>query len=261
MKKQTRKKKRKTPRRRDSVGRGGLLAEAPLVGVLRRVAKHAQRYFVTGALVWVPLIVTCWVSWWVFKNIGLSFEAVIKRAVLAVRLLGERVSWLHFLAELRYIPGLGFLLVIALFFFTGYLARYLLAQKIIRSGELLVRRIPLISRIYTAVQQIRDVFVSRNGAIFQQVALVEYPRPGVHVVGFVTAQSRGVIRDVVGDNRTAVFIPTTPNPTSGFLLFFPNEEIKLLDMSVEDAMKLIISGGAYMPEKEDAGGDHATEIP
>ena len=249
MKKPSRKKRRKDPRKNRLLGRPRI-AQSPLASALNNYSKPLRRYFVTGALVWVPLIVTCWVSWWVFKNIGLSFEAVIKQAVLAIRIIGERIPGLAFLAALRYIPGLGFLLVIALFLFTGYLTRYLLAQKIIHSGETLLQRIPLISRIYTAVRQIRDVFINRNGAIFQQAALVEYPRPGIYVVGFVTAQARGVLQQAIGNDYTAVFVPTTPNPTSGFQLLFPTEQIRLLDMSVEDAMKLIISGGAYMPDPE-----------
>lgn len=255
MKRTARKKKQKNPRKHHANRLKPRIPESPLVRALSHYGKQIRRYFVAGVLIWVPLIITLWVSWWVFKNIGLGFEVIIKNAVLAARAAGERYSALRFLGELRYIPGIGFLLVIALFLFTGYVARYLATQKAISYGEQLVRKIPLISHIYVAVQQIRDVFISRNGAIFEEVAVVEYPRPGTFALGFITSRARGIVSESIGDAYIAVFVPTTPNPTSGFLLFFPNEQVKVLDMSIEDAMKLIISGGVYVPEQDNAGTD------
>jgi uncharacterized membrane protein len=112
---------------------------------------------------------------------------------------------------------------------------------------MLVGKIPLISRVYLAVQQIRDVFVNREGAVFQQVVLLEYPRKGIQAVGFVTSDEQGIVQETTGKTLWAVFVPTTPNPTSGFLLYLPPDDLIPLDMSVEDAMKLIVSGGAYIP--------------
>jgi uncharacterized membrane protein len=114
-------------------------------------------------------------------------------------------------------------------------------------GEYLVGLIPGINRVYIASQQIRDVFVNRQGAVFQEVVMVEYPRPGLMVVGFVTSREQGIVQDALGTKMVAIFVPTTPNPTSGFLLYVPPKELTPLKISVEEAMKLIVSAGAYLP--------------
>ena len=220
------------------------------ISFLRVYAKHLRRYLMTGMLVWVPLIVTIWVSWWLIKTVGLNLEAFIERLVLRVNAVGFRVPSLHFLTWIHYMPGLGFLSAILLFLTTGFLARYLVTRRIIAFGEAVLGKIPLVNRVYVASQQIRDVFVNREGAVFQQVVLVEYPRRGLSAVGFVTSSERGIVQEASGKNLTAVFVPTTPNPTSGFLLYFPPEELAPLDISVEDAMKMIISGGAFIPGQQ-----------
>ncbi len=214
---------------------------------IRQYLRALRFYLVTGLLVWIPLIVTVWLTWWLFKNVGLGLENLIKSAYLAVNDLGQRISWLQFLPEIEYKPGFGFLIAFALFLTTGFLARNLVGRRVIRAGERIMDRIPLVSKIYRAVQQIRDVFVSREGTVFQKVCLVEYPRKGVYAVAFITSTDQGVVHDVVDKQLYSVFVPTTPNPTSGFLLYLNPEEITILDISVEEAMKLIISAGAYLP--------------
>ncbi len=204
-------------------------------------------YLVTGLLVWIPLIVTLWLTWWLFETVGLGLENLIESAYSAFNNLGQSRPWLDFLPELQYRVGFGFLIAVALFLTTGFLARNLVGRRIIGAGERIMDRIPLVSKIYRAVQQIRDVFVSREGTVFQQVCLVEYPRKGVYAVAFITSRDQGVVHDVVDGQLYSVFIPTTPNPTSGFLLYLNPEEIMILDISVEEAMKLIISAGAYLP--------------
>ncbi|MDK1021221.1 MAG: DUF502 domain-containing protein [Candidatus Hydrogenedentes bacterium] len=214
-----------------------------------RYLRVLRFYLVTGLLVWIPLIVTLWLTWWLFKNVGLGLENLIKSAYLAFNDLGksDTYTWLGFLPEIKYIPGFGFLIAVALFLTTGFLTRNLVGRRVIRAGERIMDRIPLVSKIYRAVQQIRDVFVSRDGTVFQQVCLVEYPRKGVYAVAFITSTDQGVVHDVVDKQLYSVFVPTTPNPTSGFLLYLNPEEITILDISVEEAMKLIISAGAYLP--------------
>lgn len=214
---------------------------------IRQYIRALRFYLVTGLLVWIPLIVTVWLTWWLFKNVGLGLENLIKNAYSALNDLSQRVTWLGFVPEFDYRPGIGFLIAIALFLTTGFLTRYLVGRRVIGAGESILDRIPLVSKIYRAVQQLRDVFVSREGAVFQQVCIVEYPRKGVYAVAFVTSREHGVVHDAVDKPLHSVFVPTTPNPTSGFLLYFNPEEITILDVSIEDAMKLIISGGAYLP--------------
>ncbi|QRN81558.1 MAG: DUF502 domain-containing protein [Nocardiopsis sp. BM-2018] len=235
--------KKKSARR---IRREALAAAGP-VGRAALIADTMRRYFSTGLLVWFPLIVTLWVCWWVFTLVAGTIDAVFLWAIALLRFLGARNETLKFLVNLEYSLGLALLITAALFIATGFLARYLAARKIISFGEDVLARIPLISRVYRAVQQIRDVFINREGAVFQQTVLVDYPRKGCLVVGFVTSAEHGIVQEVTGEDLTAVFVPTTPNPTSGFLLYVKTEEMIVLDISVEDAMKLIVSGGAYLP--------------
>ena len=225
-----------------------------LSSFMRVYFKQLQRYVMTGVMVWVPLFITMWVSWWFVSKIAGSIAVAMNHVEEYVNRLGERVSALSFLEHFKFDDaiasiGTGLLLCILLFLCTGFLTRYLVGRKIIATGEMLVGKIPLISRVYIAVQQIRDVFVNREGAVFQQVVLLEYPRKGIMAVGFVTSSEQGMIQEVAGRKLYAVFVPTTPNPTSGFLLYLAPEEITPIDISVEDAMKLIVSGGAYLPGK------------
>jgi uncharacterized membrane protein len=202
---------------------------------------------VTGLMVWVPLIITLWITWYVFVRLGLGFDKLMQALVEQLKEVARERRYFGWLSYIEYMPGMGFLIAIALFLTTGFLARYLVGRRIIQAVEGLLDRIPFISRIYRAVQQIRDVFVNREGTVFQKVCLIEYPRKGMIVVGFITSHEQGVVQRAAHQQLVAVFIPTTPNPTSGFLVYVPPEEVTVVDMSVEDAMKLIISGGAYIP--------------
>jgi uncharacterized membrane protein len=217
---------------------------------IKRYFKAFRFYLITGLMVWIPLIVTVWLTWWLFKNVALGIEGIFENAVERLNAIGEdedASERLKILATLKYRRGLGFGLAVVLFLSTGLIARNLIGQRIIRSLERLLSRVPGVNRIYKAVRQIRDVVVGRDGAVFQKVCVVQYPRKGVYVVAFVTSEEQGVVQITTGKNLSAVFVPTTPNPTSGFLLYLPPEEITVMDIPVEEAMKLIISGGAYQP--------------
>lgn len=200
-------------------------------GFVRQYLRALRLYFITGLLVWVPLIVTVWVTWWLFKTVGLGLENIIQRGY-------ERL-------HLTYVRGFGFLLAAALFLTTGILTRSLVARRLISAGERIFARIPLISTIYRAVQQIRDVFITREGAVFQKTALVEYPRKGVWAIGFLMSSEQGTIQQELGKDLLAVLVPSIPNPTTGFLMFFPPEDVIFPDLTVEEGLKIVISGGTY----------------
>jgi uncharacterized membrane protein len=136
-----------------------------------------------------------------------------------------------------------------LFLLTGILTRYLVGRRLIGYGEKVLIKIPFIRNVYRAVQQIRDVFVNREGTVFQEVCLIEYPRDNMYAVAFITSQDQGIVQEASGKRLISVFMPSTPNPTTGFLLYLPDEDVMRVDITVEDAMKLIISGGAYLPER------------
>ena len=218
-------------------------------GAVRRSWGHVWRTLVAGLLVWVPLLTTVSLLWLFVSRFLFPVEDLLQKGFRILIGWASGFPWFSFLGGLRYPYGFGMFLVFALFFGTGILTRHLIGQRIIALGEQIVRVIPFVNRIYSAVQQIRDVFVGRQGTVFQNVCLIEYPRPGMVAVAFVTAREQGVVQETVGKELLAVFVPTTPNPTSGYLVYLPPEEVQVLDISVEEAMKLIVSGGAYLPGK------------
>ena len=215
------------------------------------------RYLVTGLLVWIPLIITLWVSWFFINKLTLGVEGLIRTIVTTLNSVGDRYEPLRFLSFIRYRFGLGFLISLALFLSTGFLTRYLVGRKIIALGERILERIPFIRRVYKAVQQIRDTFVGRQGAVFQRVCLVRFFHPDLQMIGFVTSMDNPMIRKATGTDLTAVFVPTTPNPTSGYLFYLRTEDIIILDMTVEEAMKCIVSGGTYLPNARASATENA----
>ena len=214
---------------------------------LRQYLRALRFYFITGLLVWVPLIVTVWIAWWLFKSVGLGLEGLIQRGYGTLHEVGDRIPQLSFLTGFTYVRGFGFLIAAALFLTTGFLTRSLVARRLIRAIERLFDRIPLISRIYRAVQQIRDVFITRRGTIFQKVVLIEYPRPGIWAPGFLVSREPGEIQRVLGTDLLGVFVPSVPNPTQGFLVYLPADKVIETTITVEECMKLVFSAGAYIP--------------
>jgi uncharacterized membrane protein len=229
---------------------------------IQQAWSQVWRYLVSGLLVWIPLIISVWVAWFVFDRIVFGMERLVKSLFGTLNDFGGRYPQFSFFTDWEYRDGTGFMLALALFLGTGVLARYIVGRKIIGFGERLLQRIPFISRVYRAVRQIRDVFISREGSVFQKVCMVDYPRQGMSAVAFVTSREHGIVQEVLNKpDLVAVFIPTTPNPTSGFLVYLPESEITILDISVEDAMKLIISGGAYVPRLATLEQlEHVTEL-
>ena len=189
--------------------------------------------FLTGLIVVAPIIITIYLTWTIITFVDAQVEPLIPPPL---RLdLG--------------IPGFG--VVIFLIFTTavGYFTKNLFGRQIIRIGESWVDRMPIVRSIYNALKQIVETILSQSNASFQNACLVEYPRKGIWAIAFVSTDTKGEIRDKVSDETgmMSVFLPTTPNPTSGFLLFVPAEDVVLLDMSVEEAAKLVISAGLVTP--------------
>jgi len=208
---------------------------------LRAALTQLRRYLVTGLLILLPLVVTV-----VVVKISVDF---VNRTV---------GTWLPRLKELEpgddwylYFQVTGYVVVLTFVICTGMIASWAIGRRFIAIAENIMARIPFINKVYMAVRQIRDAFVQRKGTVFLYPVLVEYPRKNIYVMGLVTAEQCDTV--VAGD-YVGVFIPTTPNPTSGYLVFFSREEVVRVDMTIEDAMKLIISGAAYMPK----GGAHST---
>jgi len=198
---------------------------------LKKVSARAvvRRYFVTGILVLLPLAVTVWLFWRIISGVEGAVQSVL-----------ERFSW-------TYHTGYGLLVVVAIIFAAGLFAHNVIGRKLVRFMDNLVTKIPFVSKVYLTVQQIRDAFVGRHHGLFQSVAVVEYPRAGLYTICFVTSTAEGEVQYKTEERVVCVFVPTTPNPTSGFLLFVPQDDLIPLSMTVEEAMKLVISGGALIP--------------
>jgi uncharacterized membrane protein len=195
-----------------------------------------RRKFFTGLIILLPTVVTAYVFYRLFVSIDNILEPVVMRY--------------PFLD----IPGLGFLSVILIILLTGIFAGNFFGGTIIAWMESVVFRIPLISRIYIAIKQLSEVFLKQERTVFKRAVLIQYPRPGIYVVGFVTSSWR--FKDENGNEKTFVniFLPTTPNPTSGLFLMVPEAEVMPFDYTIEDALKLVISGGAVLPGEKAAYG-------
>ena len=221
----------------------------PITDFLAQYFRQLRFYLITGLLVWVPTLVTIWITWWLFKNVGLGTASLMHRMYEFLSGLGERYAFLGFMADWEYRNEYSFLIPLAIFLTTGFLTRYLVWRKVISTAEDVLQRIPIIKNVYSAVQQIRDTFMTRDTGIFEAVCVVQYPRKGLYSVAFITSREQGRLQNDAGRELTAIFVPTTPNPTSGFYLYLPPDDVIELDISVEDALKMVISGGAYKPEE------------
>ncbi len=193
-----------------------------------------KKYFITGLLIWLPLAITYMVIAWIVGTL----DAIL--------------LWLP--AEYqpsRYIgfdiPGVGVVASLLLVFFTGLVAANVLGQKLVQLWEALLARIPVVKSIYYSVKQVSDTVFSSNGQAFRKALLVQYPREGVWTIAFLTGQPGGDAAEHLRGDYVSVYVPTTPNPTSGFFLMMQRSEVVELDMSVDDALKYIISMGVVAP--------------
>lgn len=193
-----------------------------------------RSYLLAGLVVWLPILVTIGVLRFIVDLLDNTL-ALIPKAYQPEQLLG-----LH-------IPGLGVILSLILLLVTGIFATNFLGQRMVRWGESILSRIPLVRSIYNAVKQVINAVLSTNSEAFRKVLLVEYPRKGMWTIGFQTGASNTEINDLTKEEMVSLFIPTTPNPTSGFLMMIPKREAIELNMSIDEALKFIISLGVMRP--------------
>jgi len=210
-----------------------------------------KRYFLAGILAILPLGLTAWLLFRIFTAIDSSVSPLITR-------------WVGF-----EIPGLGFAATILFVVLAGLFASNIIGRTIIGRVDQLFAKVPLFSRIYISVKQIGEGLIGGQKNLFERVVFFEYPRRGSWVVGFVTSEHEGVLAGRSGKRYYHVFLPTTPNPTSGFLLVLPAEDLVEAEMSVEEGLKLVVSGGTVapppkrrpLPAEETEGGRPAGEPP
>jgi uncharacterized membrane protein len=210
---------------------------------MKKMWNSALMYFVNGVVLLLPVALTVGLV----RFLVLALNNVILEPLLglfAPVAAGTRV----YIAK-----TLIFLFVIAVVTAIGWGAKIIVINRLFSLGERLLLKVPVMGRIYNAAKQIFSAFFGQGKTIFKQVVMIEYPRKGIYSVGFTTGVSRGEIRKTMGDTSVNVFIPTTPNPTSGMFLVVPRSEVHFLRMSVEDGMKLVVSGGSVTPPMEDGG--------
>jgi len=194
-----------------------------------------RKHFLTGLFVLLPLGVTLWLIFILVNQVGTPASRIFFRS-------------LNFPMQFEFLlKVLGTILVFVLITFLGFFSNLLLGKLFIRWGEMFVERLPVVSKIYGTVKQIVTTFSEQKKTVFQEVVLIEFPRPGCYALGFLTGEAKGEIQYRTGKTLINIFVPTTPNPTNGFLVFLPEEEVQVLDMPVTDGMKVVISGGAVVP--------------
>jgi len=195
-----------------------------------------RSWFITGILVLTPIILTVYVAW--------TFITFVDNLVVPIVPIDYRPSnYLPFS-----IPGLGLIIVFIFTTLVGSLATGLFGRTLIRIWEYILNRMPVVRSVYSAIKQILETVMAAQSDAFRQAVLVQYPRKGIWAIGFVTGSTKGEVGKNISEKMINVFMPTTPNPTSGFLLFFPEKDLIYLKMSVEDALKLVVSGGMVIPK-------------
>ncbi len=196
--------------------------------------KHLEKTFLTGLFILIPLLITIYVIYAIVSSVDAFLSPIIRNITSEVA--GREL----------YIPGTGFFLFIVIAYLTGILASNYIGKKFLAAGETMVRKIPFVKGIYGSIKDMVDAFSSEKAKSFKEVVLVEFPFKGRHVVGFITKRLQGSRNEEL----CSVFIPTTPNPTSGYLILLPEAELIPLNMTVEDAIKYIVSMGTTRVELE-----------
>jgi uncharacterized membrane protein len=210
------------------------LPPGPQEGKDRGLARTVRNYLIGGLLIWIPIMVTVWV---------VRFLS----GILDTSLLLVPPPWRPEAVFGTYIPGLGIALSLGLLLLTGLVARNLFGAQILAGLEGLVRRIPVVGSIYGGAKTFSETVLTDKGKSFKQVVMVEFPRKGVYSIGFITAHELEEAQARTEQVVTCVFVPTTPNPTTGFIILVPQDEVVHMDMTVDEAVKMLLTLGVVVP--------------
>ena len=201
----------------------------------RGVMSRLRAYFLAGVLVTAPLGLTGLLSWWFIDFVDEKITPLIPDRY-------NPETYLPF-----GIPGLGLLVLLIAVTLIGALTAGLIGRWLLQTGERALNRMPVVRSIYSAIKQIFETVLAQQSNAFREAVLVEYPRRGIWAIGFITGTTKGEVQNLTEEETVNIFLPTTPNPTSGFLLFVPKSDVVPLGMSVEEAVKMVISGGIVTP--------------
>lgn len=204
-----------------------------------------KRYFVAGLLIWIPIVITVWVLAWIVGTLDQTL-LLLPSSMRPANVLGF------------HLPGLGVILSVAVVLLTGVIAANIIGQRLVRYWDSVLSRIPVVKSIYYSVKQVSDTLFSSNGQAFRKALLVQYPRANSWTIAFLTGQPGGDAARHLADH-VSVYVPTTPNPTSGFFLMVPRADVIELDMSVDEALKYIVSMGVVAPHRRTASSGVALQ--
>ncbi|PCJ02811.1 MAG: hypothetical protein COB14_00935 [Alphaproteobacteria bacterium] len=219
----------KTPLDNDAVDDVNIHARGP--------AARLRGYLFAGIVVTAPISITIYLTYVFLTFVDSKVAGLLPR------------DWYDALYGATTFPGIGLVISLIGFILIGWFATNFLGRLIIRISEYIVDRMPVVRTVYSAIKQIFETIMASQSSAFREVVMLEYPRRGVWSIGFITGTSEGQIQDFTEAETMNVFVPTTPNPTSGYLLFVPRDELKFLDMSVEEGVKLVVSAGIITPEE------------
>ena len=193
-----------------------------------------KKYLITGLLIWIPLVITIWV-------LKLVVDMLDQSLLLLPQALRTE-SWLGF-----HIPGMGVLLTLLIVMLTGVVTANLIGQRLVHFWHEILHRIPVVSSIYSSVKQVSDTLFSSSGDAFRKALLVQWPREGMWTIAFLTGTPGGDVSNHLQGDYVSVYVPTTPNPTGGYFVMMPRKDVIELDMSVDTALKYVISMGVASP--------------
>lgn len=201
-----------------------------------------KKYIIAGLLVWLPLAITVWVLSWLLGVLDGVFASLLSvtQAVLPESAFSS-------IEKLRHVPGLGVIVMLVGLLLTGVFTANIVGQWWLRMWDQVLHRIPIVKSIYSSVKQVSDTLFSSSGNAFREAVLVQYPRQGSWTIAFVTGKPGGEVAAKLPDEMVSVYVPTTPNPTSGFFLMMPRADVHELKMSVDEALKYVISMGVVAP--------------
>lgn len=214
--------------------------------------KHLKKYLLAGMLVWLPLAATAWVLQLLLGAVD-QFAAMLPSEYRPDYWVVEQlVEYVPHITWLYHMPGFGLLLLLAVLLITGVLAANIFGQRLLRYWEGLMNRIPIVRNVYSSVKQVSDTLFSGTGQAFSKAVLVRFPHQDAWTIAFLTGMPSATIAAAIDGEHINVYVPTTPNPTSGYFIMVRRDEVIELDMSVDDALKYVISMGVVAPGEKPA---------
>jgi uncharacterized membrane protein len=200
-----------------------------------RLTEHLRAYFLAGILVTGPIALTLYLAWSFVRGVDSAVSAVLPAEY-------NPETYLPF-----YVPGIGLIVLLICLTLIGALTAGYLGRVLVRLSERLLARMPVVRGLYSATKQIFETVLSKQSTMFREVVLVEWPRRDMWTVAFVTVPPEGELKDMNPPESIGVYVPTTPNPTSGYLIYVPRKDVRSLAMTVEEGIKLVVSGGIVAP--------------